>query len=263
MKTIAICTQKGGVGKSTSASAIASGLNASGKSVLLVDADAQCNLSFAEGSDLLNLPCTLYDVFRGEPIRNAIQTLQIPSRDLITGGLRLASADLEFSGAISRELMLKRNLDIIASDYDFCILDCPPHLGLMTMNATTAADYIIIPVTMDAMALQTLSFFWDFLRNIQTYCNSSLRVAGLLVTMYDDGTSLTTRELEGQILQFAEQVNTRVFNSKIHKSQAIRSAQARRSIDVYAKNSRAACDYRSFVQELLSILESEDDINGK
>ena len=266
MKTIAIMIQKGGTGKTTTVSALASGLNSAalasglnstGKTVLLVDLDPQQNLSFAEGVDLISIPCTLYDVWKGkQAIDQAVQTIR-PGRDIITGGLQLASADFEFSGAVGREQLLKRSLDQIAGQYDYCLIDCPPSLGLLSMNACTACNSILIPMCVDALSIQGLTQLWDFIRNIKTYCNPDLTVCGILLTQYDDRT-LTTKALESQIIQSAQQAGTKVFTTRIHRSQAIRTAQAQRAIDIYDSTAvRAAVDYRSLTQEIITALESE------
>lgn len=257
MQILAFMIQKGGTSKTTSCSALAHGLTAKGKTVLLIDLDPQQNLSFAEGVNVLDIPCTLYEVWKDhKPIKDAIQPVNL-ALDIITGGLSLASADFEFSGAVGREQLLKRSIDQLSADYDYCIVDCPPSLGLLTMNAATAADQVIIPMTVDALAIQGLSQLWGFLANIRTFCNPGLSVAGILLTKYDDRT-LTTKGLENLIVQSADQAGTKVFQNRIHKSQAIETAQSLQTTDVYSQNARAAADYRSFTGELLEELEREE-----
>lgn len=254
MRTIAFIMQKGGVGKSTSAAALAYGLENRGNRVLMIDADPQQNLSFIVGADVTSIDATLYDVWHGKvPIGYAVHMVEF-SLDLITGGLALASADFEFSGKPAREQLLARSLQPIRDKYDYIIIDCPPSLGLMTMTAATAADSIIIPCGTDILSLQGLVQLWDFIDNIRLYCNADLDVDGILLTMYDDNVQ-TTKILESQIENIAALQETRVFNTKIHRSQAIKTAQAKRDITVFDRKSRAAADYNTFVVELLNIYD--------
>ena len=259
METIAITIQKGGTGKTTTSSALASGLTAAGQRVLLVDMDPQQNLSYSSGVDVLDIPCTLYDVWKGNRrIQDAIQTVNLQT-DIITGGLALASADFEFSGTVGREQLLKRSISQVSDRYDYCILDCPPSLGLLTMTALTAADKVIIPMTVDALAIQGLAHLWGFIQNVKEYCNPGLIVSGILLTMYEPGT-ITTKALESQIVSFADQAGIRLFHARIRKSQAIRTAQAQQSTDIYNRTAqvKAAADYRLFVAELMTMKESEE-----
>lgn len=256
MKTIAIMIQRGGVAKTTTTTALGAGLNANGKRVLLIDLDPQQNLSFAENIDVFSPVPTLYDVFMGQPIEDAIQPTQTPNRYVITGGLKLASADLTFSGTVSREYLLKRNLDRLQDRFDYCLIDTPPGLGLLTMNAATAADHVIIPLGLDALSLQGLSHLWGFISDVQRYCNPDLDISGILLTQYDART-IVTQALEEQVQQIAEQHDTKVFNARIRRSQAIRTAQAMQTIDVYYSKAKAAIDYRAFTAEVLEMYEGK------
>ena len=249
MRTFSFMIQKGGTAKTTSTAALAEGLHGSGKTVLLIDLDPQQNLSFVEGMDVLQIDRTLYDVWKGEvTIQDAIHCIKT-GLDIITGGLALASADFEFSGKAGREQLLKRSLDGIRNEYDYCLVDCPPSLGLLTMAAATAADGVVIPMTCDALSLQGLSQLWSFLGDIRTYCNNNLTVSGILLTQYDERT-ITTKALEQQIIAAAEQAGTKVYDTRIHRSAAIRTAQAAQA-DIFGKPSRAADDYMQFTMEFL------------
>jgi len=247
MRTIAFMIQKGGTGKTTSVAALAAGIHGTGKTVLLIDLDPQQNLSFVEGLDVLNIDATLYNAWKGErKIQEAVQPIRT-GMDIITGGLALASADFEFSGKAGREQLLKKSLEPIRDRYDYCIVDCPPSLGLLTMAAATAADGVIIPMTCDALALQGLAQLWGFLGDIRTYCNPDLSVLGILLTQYDERT-ITTKAMEQQIIGAADQIGVRVYDTRIHRSAAIRTAQAAQ-MDIFEKTSRAANDYKAFVRE--------------
>lgn len=251
MKTIVFSNQKGGVGKSTTASATAAGLYNRGKRVLMVDADPQSNLSFMNGVDVLNVPATLYDVFTGSAdLKDAIQTLKI-GLDIVTGGLQLTVADSRFTD-LGRERLLSKALEPIKGNYDFCIIDTNPSLGIITINAMTAADYIVIPITADALALQGMMQLSGFINNVRENCNrSDLQIAGILITMYNDRTRLS-RALEDTINQTADAMDTKVFKSRIRRAQAISDAIALKA-DIYeqAPAATATADYNAFIDELL------------
>lgn len=254
MITICFSNQKGGVGKTTTAAATAAGLYNRGKRVLMVDADPQGNLSFANGVDLLNVPNTLYDVFSGAAaITDAIQPVKI-GLDIVTGGLQLTAADSQFT-QMGRERMLSEALEAVQDQYDYCIVDVGPSLGILSMNAMTAADYIVIPMTADALALQGMIQLSDFIGNVRRYCNPDLQIAGILITMYNERTRLT-RALRDTIDKTAEGMNTKVFKSRIRRTQAISDAIAVQA-DIYeqAPNATATADYSAFIDELLETIE--------
>lgn len=253
MITIVFSNQKGGVGKSTTASATAAGLYNRGKRVLMVDADPQSNLSYMNGVDLLNLPCTLYDVFTGAGnISDAIQPVRV-GMDIVTGGLQLTAADSTFT-QMGRERMLSEALEAVQDQYDFCIIDTNPSLGILAMNAMTAADYIIIPMLADALSLQGMTQLNGFINNVRKYCNPDLQIAGILLTMYSDRTRLS-RTLEDDIKRAAEQMDTKLFLNRIRRSQAVSDAIAVRT-DIYeqAPNATATVDYNGFIDELLETI---------
>lgn len=250
MITIVFSNQKGGVGKSTTASATAAGLYNRGNRVLMVDADPQSNLSFMNGVDVLNVPATLYDVFSGTAaIQDAIQPLKV-GMNIVTGGLQLTAADSTFT-QIGRERLLSEALDPVKGNYDFCIIDTNPSLGVLTMNAMTAANYIVIPMTADALALQGMMQLSRFINDVRKYCNPNLQIAGILITMYNDRTRLS-RALEDTINQTADAMDTKVFKSRIRRAQAISDAIALKA-DIYeqAPTATATADYSAFIDELL------------
>lgn len=254
MKTIVFSNQKGGVGKSTTASATAAGLYNRGKRVLMVDADPQSNLSFMNGVDLLNLPCTLEDVFDGKAdLKDGIQTLKI-GLDIVTGGLHLTEADRKYT-QLGRVRMLHKALKGVQDQYDFCVIDTNPSLGILTINAMVAADYIVIPMLADALSLQGMTQLNNFINTVREDCyKSNLQIAGILLTMYSDRTRLS-RALEDTIKRTAEQMDTKLFSSRIRRSQAVSDAIAVRT-DIYeqAPNATATADYNGFIDELLETI---------
>lgn len=249
MRTIALSNQKGGVAKTTTAAALASGLSNRGFKVLAVDLDPQSNLGFSSGADLLSGKSTLYDVFKGSAdTKDAIQHLE--DYDIIVGGLSLAGADMDFTQT-GREYLLQEALDSVRDEYDFCLLDCPPTLGILTVNALTAADSVIVPITADAYSIQGLSQLKLLIDRVRKYSNRELVIAGLLITRYDDRTNVS-KALTDQIYQTAEKLETKVFSRPIRNSVAVRESQVLQSnLFTEAPKANATKDYGAFIDELL------------
>lgn len=256
MKTITLSNQKGGVGKTTTAGALASGLHNRGYKVLAVDLDPQTNLSFSSGADILNIGTTLYDVFKeSAELHDTIQ--HTDSYDIVVGGLSLAGADMDFTQT-GREYMLREALDSVKGEYDFCIIDTPPTLGILTVNALTASDSVIVPLTADAYSIQGLSQLKLLIDRVRKYSNKDLAIAGLLITRHDDRTNVSKALLD-QITQIASRLETKVFDRPIRNSVAVREAQVMRS-DLFseAPKANATKDYTAFIDELLKG-ESENE----
>lgn len=249
MKTIAITNQKGGVGKSSLSLAFASGLYSRGNKVLFVDSDPQANSTYTLGIDLLNAP-SLYEVMKKE---KSIQECLCPVRmgfDTLPGSLSLALADMELNH-IGREYLLKDALESVQEDYDYCIIDTPPALGILTMNALTACDNVIIPVQADIYSLQGTGQLAQTIQTIRSHCNQSLKISGLVITRYNRR-SVLTQDITAMLEDTARVLNTKVFNTKIRECVAIREAQAQqRDIFEYAPKSNAAKDYDEMIEEYL------------
>lgn len=250
MQIVALTNQKGGVAKTTTALALATGLHKKKKRVLMADMDAQSNLSFTAGVDLLNLETSLYDVFKGTAdIKDALQTVNV-GLDIITGGLQMSAADMEFT-SIGREYLLKKNLDKLSDSYDFCVIDTPPTLGVLTMNALTASHKVIIPLFSDIYSLQGISQLQGFIQNIREYCNPDLKIEGLLLTKYTARTNMA-QALDEQIQNAAATLETKVFNTRIRQAIAVQESQLLKK-DIYTKapHATATHDYMAFVDEFL------------
>ena len=250
MKTLTLSNQKGGVAKTTTAGALASGLAQRGYKVIVVDLDPQCNLSLGSGADILNMDQTLYDVFKGTAdLPDLIQKTDL-GYDLITGGLALAGADMDFTQT-GREYMLKEALDEIRADYDFCIIDTPPTLGILTVNALTASDGVVIPLTADLYSLQGLSQLDLLMDRVRKYSNRDLKTEGLLITIHDERTNVS-KALSEKINQTAAKLGTRVFSHPIRRSVAVRESQTL-MVDLFteAPQANATKDYNSFIDEIL------------
>lgn len=257
MKTIVLSNKKGGVGKSTTAATLSAGLYMRGKRVLMIDTDPQSNLSFMFGVNLLDLAHTLYDVFRGEcTLQDAIQPVKI-GLDIVTGGLELTAADAEFI-KIGRERMLSEALEPVQGQYDFCIIDTSPALGVLSMNALTAGDYAVIPMQADALSLQGAAQLRGFIDNVRKYCNPTLKVAGILLTMYNPRAVLS-RGLEEAIKQAAADMGSIVFNTRIRRTQEVSNSIAmQKDIFSNAPESTATLDYESWIDELLTTYSELD-----
>jgi len=252
MEIITLTNQKGGVAKTTTALALATGIHQKKKKVLMIDMDAQSNLSFTAGVDLLNLEVSLYDVFKGiANINDALQNVK-EGLDIITGGLQMTAADMEFT-SIGREYLLKKNLAKLSFDYDFCIIDTPPTLGVLTMNALTASHKIIIPLFSDIYSLQGISQLHGFIQNIREYCNPDLEIDGLLLTKYTSRTNIA-QALDEQIQNAAATLGTKVYHTRIRQAVVVQESQLLKQ-DIYAKapHATATRDYMEFVNEFLQI----------
>ena len=253
MKVITLSNQKGGVSKTTTAAALASGLSHRGFRVLAVDLDPQCNLSVGAGVDVLNANGTLYSVFKGDTeVEDAIYQSEI-GYSVMPGGLMLAGADMEFTQT-GREYMLSEALERVSERFDYCVIDTPPTLGILTVNALTASQSVIIPLTADVYALQGLTQLNGQIQNVKRYCNRGLTVAGLLLTRYSDRQNVS-KAIRSQIEAKAAEIGTRVFKTQIRESVAVREAALLKG-DIFteAPKANATIDYTAFIDEVLEVL---------
>lgn len=249
MKKIVLACQKGGVGKSTTAYTMAIGLYNQDHTVLMIDTDPQANLSFTAGLDVASVKDTLYDVFKGSiPIDAAINNIR-EGFDIITGGLNMVSADMEFTQT-GREYMLKESIGSIESRYDYCIIDTAPHMGILTINALTATDSVIIPITADIYGLMGLTQLKGIIDSVKRYSNHNLRISGLLLTRYK-GTN-ANKAMMKQAEHVAESFGTVLYETKIREATAVQESQILQS-DIFAESSKARVtqDYRDFLKEFL------------
>jgi len=251
---LSIANQKGGVGKTTTAQALYSGLVLKGFKVLAIDLDPQSNLSTALGADTADGTNTIFDVMSGkvQDIHSAIQ--QIGDGFILPSNILLSGAEREFVSKMKREELLISQLKNIAEEYDFIIIDTPPSLGILTINAFVASNKIIIPVGADAFSLQGVSQLADTIDTVKEFF--PVTIGGILLTRYNNRTCLS-QELTKVIENAAVQLNTKVFNSRIRASVSIQEAQAQQmNILDYANNS-AQIDYKNFIEEFLKGLNDE------
>lgn len=250
MKVITLSNQKGGVAKTTTCIALATGLYHRGYTVLCVDLDPQSNLSLGVSTDILSVKYTLHHVFRGAAnIEDAINHMSL-GFDLVTGGLSLAGADMEFT-ATGREYLLKEALEIIQDRYDYVVIDTPPTLGILVTNALTASDGVIIPLTADMFALQGLSQLYKLIQRVKKYSNHNLKTEGLLITQYDKRINVS-KALLNKINSIADEMGVKVFDTCIRNSVAVRECQLMGE-DIFTEipKANAAKDYKAFIDEFL------------
>ena len=247
MKTIAIINQKGGVGKSTTAFTLASGLKNKGYKTLCIDMDAQGNLSYtADANDDL---LTIYDLLAEDAdINQAIQHTK--NFDLIASSKALSGAD-GFITDIGKEYKLKEILESVKNNYDYIIIDTPPALGILTVNALTACDSVIIPAQADIYSLQGIEQLSKTIQPIKKYCNDKLKIDGILLTRYSPR-AILSREVAEIANDLAQNLNTKVFKSTIREAIAVKESQInKQSLFDYAPNSNVTNDYLNFINELL------------
>lgn len=247
MKTIAVINQKGGVGKSTTALAIGAGFILKGYKTLYIDLDAQGNLTYTleastQGNNILGV------LQNPETIQEEIQ--HTPQGDIIASSQALSGADTLIIET-GKEYRLKEALKIIGDKYDYCIIDTPPALGILTINALTACSGIIIPSQADIYSLQGISQLNNTIQTVRKYCNPFLSIMGIVLTRFN-ARSIIRREISEMLEQTAQQLHTKLYKTRIRECTALVEAQAtRQNIFKYANKSNGAADYMSLVHEIL------------
>lgn len=242
-----IINQKGGVGKSTTAHALGWALARRGYKVLFVDLDSQGNLSFSLRSD--GSGATSMDVLTGEtPISSAIQHLA--GADVLPAGLGLALAEQNMTG-VGTEYRLKEALDTVKAAYDYIIIDTPPALGILTVNALTASTRAVIPAQADIYSFQGVSQLYKTIMTVKKYCNPEITVSGILLTRYSPR-AILSRDVADMLSKTAEQINTKLFDATIREAVSVKEAQANQlDLYEYSPKSNVAQDYEAFTEELL------------
>ena len=248
-KTIAICNQKGGVGKSTTAVNIGSYLALSGKRTLLIDLDPQGNATTACGISRTNIEKDVYDVLINDlPAAEAVAKTAVERLDILPSSIDLAGAEPQLATAAERETVLKRSCETLKSEYDFLLFDCPPSLGLLTVNALVAADSTIIPVQCEYLALEGLNSLMRAVNLIKQNLNPGLRVGGIVLTMTDFRANLA-REVADEVKRFFKDL---VFDTSIPRN--IRLAESPsfgKPICLYDPHSTGALAYQLLTQEVI------------
>lgn len=246
---IVLTNQKGGVGKTTTAAALASGLAMKSYKVLAVDMDPQGNLGFSLGMEMDD-DKTVYQVMTGElDVRDAI--CHTDNCDVLTSNILLSSPELNQKGR-DGEMLLKEALDEVADDYDYVVIDTPPALNLLTLNSYAASQYLLIPMSSDILSFVGLTQLKETVDAVRKSVNPQLKVLGILLTKYNKRTRLSN-DVKDMAEAVAAQMGTCLFNSKIRTSVNVAEAPAHgESVFTYAPRCNAALDYRDFVDEVLA-----------
>lgn len=248
-KILAFANQKGGVGKTTSAVNIAACLGAKGKRVLLVDSDPQGNAGSGVGINRQKLKVDLMNVLmEGADIRDAVVKTAYKGLDAVGATMGLAGAELELAEKDKRESTLKKALAVIENDYDYVIIDCPPSLGLLTINALCAADEVIVPMQCEYFALEGLSALSFTIRQVKKLYNPRLVISGIVLTMYDGRLNLTLA-VKNEINKFFPGI---AFKNAVPRNVRLSEAPSHgKPIIYYDKYSRGGIAYMAIVDELL------------
>lgn len=249
-KAIAIANQKGGVGKTTTSINLSACLAEKGKKVLVIDTDPQGNTTSGFGIDKNNLEMTIYDLILGEcSIGDCIIKEVIKNISLVPSNVNLAAAEIELIGIDRKEYILKREVDYIKSEYDVIIIDCPPSLNMLTINAMTTADSVLVPIQCEYYALEGLSQLIHTINLVKERLNPELDMEGVVFTMFDSRTNLSMQVVEN----VKENLNQRIYNTLIPRN--IRLAEAPSHgmpISSYDAKSAGSEAYMLLAEEVIS-----------
>ena len=253
-KVISIANQKGGVGKTTTAINFSTILAKKGKKVLLIDADPQGNGTSGLGINK-EQKFSVYDVLIEDiEVENTLQKTQVKNLDLCPSNINLAGAEVQLVSMENREYRLKTKLDSIRDKYDYIIIDCPPSLGLVTLNAFTASDSVLIPVQCEYYALEGLGQLLNTIELVKKHMNKDLRIEGALLTMYDARTNLSNQVVKEVKRYFEDKVYKNVIPRNVKLSEAPSDGMP---ITMYDPRSKGAKSYEKFAKEFLKKNEEE------
>ncbi|HBT19800.1 MAG TPA: sporulation initiation inhibitor Soj [Peptococcaceae bacterium] len=248
-RVIAIANQKGGVAKTTTAVNLGASLALRGKRVLVVDIDPQGNASSGLGVDRLKVKGCIYDVLiNGVPMEQVIVETKVENLYVVPATIRLAGAEIELVSAISRELKLKKALTPIKDKFDFILIDCPPSLGLLTLNALTAADRILIPIQCEYYALEGLGQLMNTIKLIKKHLNPDLELEGVVLTMFDARTNLSIQVVDEVKQYFKNKVFKTIIPRNVRLSEAPSHGEP---VVTYDPKSRGAEVYKELAGEIL------------
>lgn len=246
MKTIAFTNQKGGVGKTTSTVNVGAGLCRQGKKVLLVDLDPQANLTYSLRMSSNRLENSVYDVLKGR-VEPEEAIINHNGFDIMPSSIDLSGAEMEFANEPARETLLKHKLGKVAGGYDYVLVDCPPNLGLLTLNAFTAVKEIFIVLQSEYLALHGLSKLMDVIKVVKERLNPDIEITGIICTLFDKRKNLN-KEVVGHIQDY---FGSKVFNTVIRDNVALAEAPSHhKTIFEYAPESYGAKDYDALAREI-------------
>lgn len=248
-KVISIANQKGGVGKTTTTINLSAALAEKGKRILIIDIDPQGNTSSGFGVDKNQKENTVYELILGySTINEAIVRNVIPNLDLIPSNVNLAGAEIELIDKPHKEAILKNELDFIQEDYDYILIDCPPSLNVLTVNAMVASDAVLVPIQCEFYALEGLSQLIHTINLVRERLNPKLDIEGIVFTMYDSRTNLSQQVVEN----VREHVTQKIYNTMIPRNVRLAEAPSYgEPITVYDSKSVGAESYRALAEEFL------------
>ena len=248
-KIIAIANQKGGVGKTTTAVNLSAYLAELGKKVLVIDMDPQGNASSGFGIDVQSSEMTVYQfLLNSIKFSDACQATQLKSLDLLPSNIDLSGLEIDLQGNPEKEFRLKTSLESYAEDYDFLIIDCPPSLGILTINALVASNSVLIPLQCEYYALEGLTQLLRIIRLVQNGTNKSLELEGILLTMYDSRTRLASSVVQDVRSHFKDKVYEVIIPRNVRLSEAPSYGEPISRYDAY---STGAAAYKKLAQEFL------------
>ena len=258
MRIALISSQKGGVGKSSTAWSLAAGLAQRGYKVLAIDSDPQCNLSFVSGvTDTFSVDASLLNIYKGDKKAAECVMPVEAGYDLICGSIELTAADLLYSGKTGREYILRKALEDVKDDYDFCVIDTPPFIGLLVQNclATSFKTDIIIPINADVLSVQALTYYVRLLNDIkQGLLDSKFEISGVLITKSkrENAQSATEKQMLEAIESGTNAIGLKLYDTKIRDSAKVPAAMlVQTDIFTYDKKSNPSIDYSNFIDEYL------------